>query len=234
MGNAAATVRTAIFAVVFGGLTAGYCICAIMAAWFSQSLLRKVCSNWATLHHYCARFILGIRIRIEGNLDQGPALYVMKHEADFETFELMHIMKQPAPIAKGELGEIPVWGYVARIYGMVLIDRAGGAATLRKMRKQVKARIAENRPVVLFAEGTRVSHGTVAPLRSGFAGLYKLLSLPVIPVAVDSGRLIRKGRFARLPGTITFKVGEMIPPGLERAEIEGKTLTAINALNRTD
>jgi 1-acyl-sn-glycerol-3-phosphate acyltransferase len=74
-----------------------------------------------------------------------------------------------------------------------------------------------------------VPHGREAPLQSGFAGLYKLLGLPVVPIAVDSGPLYHR-RWKRA-GTITFRVGETIPPGLPREEIEARVLAAINVLN---
>jgi len=38
--------------------------------------------------------------------------------------------------------------------------------------------------VVSFPEGTRVPHGSRPPLQAGFAGLYKLLGLPVVPLAL--------------------------------------------------
>ena len=58
------------------------------------------------------------------------------------------------------------------------------------------------------------------PLQSGFAGLYKLLGLPVIPIAVNSGVLCPKDSVIRHSGVMTYKIGEEIPPGLPREEIE--------------
>ena len=51
----------------------------------------------------------------------------------------------------------------------------------------------------------------------------------MVPVAVDSGRVwgssLPKGK-----GTIHFLIGEPIPPGLRRDEIESQVFAAINAL----
>jgi len=84
--------------------------------------------------------------------------------------------------------------------------------------------------VAIFPEGTRVPPGERPELRSGFAGLYRALNLPVVPIAVDSGQLWGRGLLKR-PGLVTFKVGETIPPGLKRDEIEARVHAAINALN---
>ena len=55
--------------------------------------------------------------------------------------------------------------------------------------RAAEAAIAEGRPIMIFPEGTRVPPGETPPLQPGFAGLYRVLKLPVVPVAVDSGRL---------------------------------------------
>jgi 1-acyl-sn-glycerol-3-phosphate acyltransferase len=82
---------------------------------------------------------------------------------------------------------------------------------------------------VIFPEGTRVPHGSKPSLQAGFAGLYKLLGLPVVPIAVDSG--LTYHRVIKRPGRITYKVGETIPAGLPREEVEARVHAAINALN---
>ena len=61
-------------------------------------------------------------------------------------------------------------------------------------------------------------------------GVERVVELePVVPVAVDSGRL--KHGWIRLPGTITYRVCEEIPPGLPRDEAEARIHAAINSLN---
>ena len=85
------------------------------------------------------------------------------------------------------------------------------------------------RPLVIFPEGTRVPHGTRPELRAGFAGLYKLLNLEVVPVAVNSGPLYH--RLWKRSGTIILRFGEPIPSGLPRDEIEQRVWSAINQLN---
>jgi 1-acyl-sn-glycerol-3-phosphate acyltransferase len=70
------------------------------------------------------------------------------------------------------------------------------------------------------------------PLQSGFAGLYRALGLPVVPVALDTGRTWG----ANLPkraGTVHIRVGDVIPAGLKREEIEARVHAAINALELT-
>jgi 1-acyl-sn-glycerol-3-phosphate acyltransferase len=98
------------------------------------------------------------------------------------------------------------------------------------MRKDAKAALSEGRSVLIFPEGTRVKPGEAPELRSGFAGLYRMLDLPVVPIAVKSGHVWTK-HGVKKPGVITFRFLDPIPPGLSRAEAEAKVHAGINALN---
>jgi 1-acyl-sn-glycerol-3-phosphate acyltransferase len=131
--------------------------------------------------------------------------------------------------AKQELFRIPGWGHSALVYGLVPVARDEGAKALRAMIASAKERAAAGRPLVIFPEGTRVPHGERPPLQAGFAGLYKLLGLPVVPIAVDSGATYH--RLIKRRGRITYKVGETIPVGLPRSEVEARVHAAMNALN---
>ena len=136
---------------------------------------------------------------------------------------------RPSVFAKAELMRLPLWGFAADRYGLVAVEREQGAKALRAMLNAAKKYSADGRPLLIFPEGTRVPHGQRAELQSGFAGLYKLLGLPVVACAIDSGPLYHR-RWKR-PGTVTFRFSEPIPPGLPREEIEQRVQDAINALN---
>ena len=76
--------------------------------------------------------------------------------------------------------------------------------------------LAEDRPVLIFPEGTRKKPGAPPDYKSGVAGLYGMLAVPCVPVALNSGAYWRG--FWKHPGTITLAFLEPIPPGLKRAE----------------
>ena len=195
----------------------------------SEKAMRWSVHGWSWYHRLCARWLLGIKVVIEGEMPNEGLLVAVKHESFFEAIDLPNLMDWPVPFPKIELAEIPGWGRAARQYGIVAVEREQGAKALRKMVADARTFAAQNRPLVIFPEGTRVPSGEHGQLQSGFAGLYKLLRLPVVPVAVNSGRLYH--RRWKKPGIITVRVGQRIEPGLPRAEIEARVEAAINALN---
>ncbi len=118
-------------------------------------------------------------------------------------------------------------------YGVIPVDRDGGAKALRALCSRAKAAMGQGRVFIFYPEGTRVRPGEAPPLKAGFAALYAVLRVPVVPVAIDSGNCNPRGRHLRFPGTITYRIGEPVPPGLPRAEAEARVYAAINALNIT-
>jgi len=225
-------VRSALYALVFYSWTAIAVFLAYPISLFGERAARGWAHAWARYHRWCCAWILGIRSRIEGTPPKGAVLVAAKHQSMFETIEIMLMLDEPAMVLKRELAKIPFWGWIVTAYGAIPVDRAGGAVALRQMMRAAEAAIQHGRPILIFPEGTRVAPGETPPLQPGFVGLYRALKLPVVPVALDSGRLWPRRRFAKRPGIVTMRFGEPIPPGLKRAEIEARVHAAINALER--
>ena len=222
--------RSLAFYAVFYGMTVPYVLVALLALPFGAKSLRAVANSWSAFHRACVRHILGIEVIEEGERPRGAAFYAFKHESFFDALDLACTLQNPVAFAKVELFKIPLWGRAARAYGTVPVARKEGAKALRFMLAEAERQKAAGRPFAIFPEGTRVLHGSQPPLRPGFAGLYKLLGLPVVPVAIDSGPLY--AGFWKKRGRITVRFGEPVPPGLPRAEVEQRVHAGINALNR--
>ena len=223
------TARALAFSLIFFPATILIAAAGLAAGLFATAPALAVVQGWARLHHWLARNILGIRTQVEGMVPEGSYLIAAKHQSMFETIEMLLIARSPVIVLKRELAYLPVFGAMTRRYGVIPVDREAGAKALREMLTGAKAAVASGRPVLIYPEGTRVAPGTSPPLRAGFAGIYRALGLPVVPVALDSGRVWGRGLDKR-SGTIRFKIGEVIPPGLRRDEVEARVHAAINVL----
>ncbi|RTL17730.1 MAG: 1-acyl-sn-glycerol-3-phosphate acyltransferase, partial [Sphingomonadaceae bacterium] len=153
-----------------------------------------------------------------------------KHQAMFETLELQLLLGGPAMVIKRELSRIPFWGWAALQYGGIVADREASATALRAMMRDAKALKAEGRSILIYPEGTRVAPGEQPPLQSGFAGLYRALGMPCVPVALNTG-VVWPRHGPKRPGVVTIRIGDVIPAGLPRDAIEARVHAAINVLD---
>ena len=221
--------RSLTYAALFYPATFLWVVATLVASLFGRRPIHAVVLNWVEMHRFLAKHVLGIRTRVEGAMPRGAYLIAVKHQSAFETTEMVRLTNLPVIVMKKELADIPLFGRVTRLYGIIAVERSAGAKALRAMVAEGQRAKAAGRSVIIYPEGTRVRPGDTPPLQSGFAGLYRALGLPVVPVALDSGRIWGRGLDKR-SGTITFKVGETIPAGLKRDEIEARVHAAINAL----
>ncbi|MEO8453620.1 MAG: lysophospholipid acyltransferase family protein [Sphingomicrobium sp.] len=222
-------VRSLLFAAIFYPATFLWVLGGLVASLFGRGPTLAVVLSWVELNQRLCQDVLGIRTRVIGAIPPGPHLIAVKHQSMFETLEMVRLSRLPVIVLKKELADIPLFGLLTRRYGVIPVERAAGAKALRAMVEAGKEALKSGRSVIIYPEGTRVRPGESPPLRPGFAGLYRALGLAVIPVAVDSGRLWGRGLLKR-SGVVTVMIGETIPAGLKRDEIEERVHRAINAL----
>jgi len=230
VGSPLDVVRSLAFYLLFYLGSIPYVVGAALAMPVAERLFQRIVTGWSAYHRFCARWLLGIRTRVEGAIPTEPVIIALRHESFFEAIDLPTLLDDPVIVAKAELMNIPLWGLAAQRWGLIAVRREDGAKALRAMVAEARARTAVGRPLAIFPEGTRIAAGQEGELQSGFAALYKLLKLPVVPVAVNSGGLYH--RWFKRPGTVIYRFGEAIPPGLPREEIEARVSAAITAFNR--
>ncbi len=183
---------------------------------------------WARVSFWGLKYIAGMDYEVRGreNIPDGPAIYASKHLSMWETVATHVLFPDPAIVMKRQLLWVPGYGWYAKSAKMIVIDREGGAKTIRSLIADAKAAIADNRQVVIFPEGTRRPLDAGADYKPGIAALYGALDVPCVPIAHNSGLYWPRRGFARKPGKVIVEVLPAIPPGLKRqafmAELEGR------------
>jgi 1-acyl-sn-glycerol-3-phosphate acyltransferase len=224
-----ALIRNLAFTLIFYPGTVFAVLLGFPAALFGSRVLTAVVIAWARWHRWCARWLLGVRSQIEGDIPSGPVLVAAKHQSNFETVEMLLYVREPAVVLKRELADIPGWGWVAKRYGVIPVDRDGGAGALRRMLKAGQDAVAAGRPLAIFPEGTRIPPGQQPPLQAGFAGLYRAFGIPSSrsrSTAAGSGPAGASSR----SGYRHRALRRANPAGAARKEIEARVHAAINAL----
>ena len=224
-------VRSLLFAAVF------YAVSTIAAIAMTPLLLGPrrwiivTIGVWARVVMVFLRVICGVKVEVRGRqfMPTGPALIAAKHQGMFDTIAPFAFLPDAAYVLKKELLIIPFYGWYSIKGGMIAVDRAGHAAALKKLVKDTRERMAEDRQVVIFPEGTRKDPGAAPDYKPGIAALYRDLGLPCTPVATNSGVHWPAHGFLRRPGTVVFEFLEPIPAGLKRGEFMKERQARIEA-----
>ena len=225
--------RSFIFNALFMTITALAAIIAMVLLPFHARVMRCFIRHWARLIIWVMRLVCGIRVEVTGleHIAPGAAIIASKHQSAFDTFVWPALLDQPSYVLKRELLNLPFWGRVARHSGAVAVDRDGGGAALRGMVRDARRVLDEDRPLVIFPEGTRSAPGERLPYQPGVAALVMGSGVPCYPVATNSGQHWGRRAFHKLPGVISISILPALPPGLTRkplmealeAQIEAET-----------
>lgn len=174
---------------------------------------------WLAGLRAAAWHVAGVRYRIEGleNLPAGPAIIAAKHQSAWDTFLFHGLLADPAYVLKRELFRIPLVGWYIKAVGMIGIDRSAGASALKAMLRACGAALADERQVIIFPEGTRTAPGESVAYHPGVAALYQRFpDIPLVPVALNSGRAWGRKAFLKHPGVVTVRILPPMEPGLDR------------------
>jgi 1-acyl-sn-glycerol-3-phosphate acyltransferase len=176
---------------------------------------------WARMTIAAVRVICGLRIEISGteNLPAGGALIAAQHQSALDIMVWLRLLPRPAFVLKQELLKFPLFGSLMPPAGMIAVDRAGGAASLRKMLEECRDAIADGKQIVIFPEGTRVAPGVPGKLQPGIVALAKALNVPVVPAATDSGLRWGRKAFTKRPGVVKVRIFPVLPAGLRREDV---------------
>lgn len=231
LAHAVAFARSAIYSLVS---TTCFVLASALGApilLFPADRFRWVFGAWARFDMALLRIIVGQRRVVLGreNIPAGAALVASKHQAAWETVALVPLLPRATIILKKELMRIPLYGHYARHFGMIPVDRAAGPSALKQLAADAARALADDVQIVIFPEGTRRPVGAPPNYKPGAIFLYERLGVPMVPVAVNSGVLWPRGRFARYPGTVTVSFLPPIPPGRPRAEVRAGLQAAIEA-----
>jgi 1-acyl-sn-glycerol-3-phosphate acyltransferase len=179
-----------------------------------------VMETWARVAAFGARWICGIKYEVRGleHLPDGPVMIASKHQSTYDTVAPILFTKRPVYVLKQELLDMPIFGWYCQKAGLIAIDRDGQMSALRKMIAQAKERFEQGRPLIIFPEGTRQELDAAPDYKIGVAGIYTMLGVPCVPMALNTGTVWPAKGFMRYPGTAVFEFLPVIPPGLKRAE----------------
>jgi 1-acyl-sn-glycerol-3-phosphate acyltransferase len=180
---------------------------------------------------YCGKFLayyiililklfLNTKVIFHGleNLKKVEKFFIASaHQSMFETFVLQAPLHFPIFILKKELLKIPLFGWYLKKIGSIEIIRETTTKDNLNFFDKIKDTIQKNnRPLLIFPQGTRVKFNDRRPFKKGVGRIYNSLQLPCVPVALNSGKIWPKNSFIMYPGNIHVSFLTPIESGLEK------------------
>ncbi len=220
MGGLRSIIGSGLYNIVFIGWTAVSVTIMILFLPFPRPVMQRAVKIWAWSQHWALKFLVGLDFEIRGeeNIVHGAAIYASKHQSAWDTYVFYLLFSDPSYVLKKELVKIPVWGWMARKCAAISVDREGGASALKALVRDTRQRLGDDRPVILFPEGTRTRPGTHKPYHPGIAALYSQCEAPVIPVALNSGLFWGRRSYTKQSGTIIIEFLPAMPTGMKRRD----------------
>lgn len=218
--------RSLLFLLCQIVLTIPFSLLILLAAPIPPLPRYRFITLWARVVIWLARWVLGIRYRVEGleNLPAGPAVVLSKHQSAWETIAYQLIFPPMSFVLKKSLLRIPFFGWGLALFSPIAIDRGAGREALRQLENQGRARLQSGFWVLVFPEGTRVAPGEQGQYQIGGPYLAAKAGVPVLPVAHNAGRCWPKNAFIKRPGEITVVIGPPIPTqGKKPAQVQAET-----------
>jgi 1-acyl-sn-glycerol-3-phosphate acyltransferase len=212
-------IRSALFNIAFWSWI-GILGIGLPVALIYRPFVFVIARLWAHGTLWLLRVLCGITHEVRGRqyMPEGASLIACKHQSAWETIVFWTLLRRPAFVLKRELIFFPVFGWYLILLKCIYIDRKGGTKALKSMLREAEIRKQENRPIVIFPEGTRIRPGEPSTYHPGVAALYHHLELPVVPVALNSGLLWKKNAFVKTPGKIIIEFLPPIAPGMKSRE----------------
>lgn len=211
----------AIFAVVF-----------LPWALVSPAGAFSACHNYTRWVAFSARWLLGLRCEVRGEVPQDPVVVAAKHQSFLDILMIFGALPRPFFIMKKELIWAPILGWYALRLGCIPVDRGKRGQAIKTMLARVASGKVQGGQLVIFPQGTRVAPGASKPYKIGIGALYKDLGQDCVPVATNVGVFWPRHGILRQPGTAVVEFLPRVPAGLPVEEFMTRIETAIET--RTD
>ena len=191
---------------------------------FSYRVRFGFVSQWARFNLWSVGFLCGLGFEVRGteHIPDEVGVVFCKHQSTWETLALQQVLPDQAWVLKQELLRVPVFGWGLKSLEPIAIDRNAGRRAVDQVVREGRDRLAKDRWIVVFPEGTRIGVGETKKFGIGGVMLAKKAGADILPIAHNAGCYWPRRGFIKRAGVIQMVIGEPIGT-------TGKSLKEINA-----
>lgn len=214
--------RASLFLLGLAVITPPFSFVAILTCWLPPLWRYHIIGQWNRLTVLLLRLCCGIRHELRGEEQLPPPPYVIcaNHQSAWETIAFYQLFPRASFVVKRSLLLIPFFGWGLYLaMEPIPIDRSAKMEALRQVMARGRKKMERGLVVVVFPQGTRTPPGERAPFQPSAALLASEAGVPLVPVALNSGRCWPGGigGLDKRAGTITVSVGPPIATAGRRA-----------------
>jgi len=130
-----------------------------------------------------AFFFLNVKLEKEGQMHDGPALYICNHRSFIDPIIVCRYVDAYI-IAKAEVASMPVLNTGAKFTGIIYVKRESRDSR-HAAREMMSSTIQGGHNVLVFPEGTIASDPHTLPFRPGSFAEMARLGIPIVPIALE-------------------------------------------------
>ena len=161
-----------------------YCVITIVLVVLAMKIdnknHRKYRRIWAKFQRYFIRY----KVKQIGEFDESADLIVINHRSMLDIIILEEVHpRNLAWVAKKEIGKIKILGGIISLPRMIALDRSNPRSIVSLI-KDAKDRLANNRVIAIFPEGTRGRGEKMLKFQEGAKILATKLNLRIQPIVL--------------------------------------------------
>lgn len=204
-------IRSSIFNLCYYLLIAISCVFLLPTLFLPRKFFLGVVYYFVNTTAFLEKRILGLNYEIRGqeNLPKdGKYIIASKHQSAYETTKLHILFKDPAIVLKKELLNIPLWGWYLAKSDQIAINRSTPKKAIESIKSEAQRVAKQNRPIIIFPQGTRVHPDTKSqkrPYKVGVVRVQEATERPIIPLALNTGTFYPRNAWIKKPGTVIFE-----------------------------
>ncbi len=200
------TVQVYVAMVVMG-------IVFLPGALVSRRVARFACRSYARYAMWCARWMLGIRTEVRGEVPTDEVMVAAKHQSFLDILMIFAALPRAKFIMKRELLWTPAIGQYALRIGCVPVNRGKRGQAIQRMLSDVAKGRADPGQLVIYPQGTRVAPHVKRPYKVGTVALFRELGQDCVPVATNVGLFWPRDGITKRPGLAVVEFLPRIPAG---------------------
>ena len=211
-----------IFFIVFYFFTVFFAIFSLPLLFLPRKYLSVSLKLWSKFLSTLLYFFFKIEYKIFGEFKYKQVIYSIQHQSVWETIVLAdQLPGSMAIIMKKELISLPIIGWLFRHSGAIPLNRGRHIQSMRRLLLGSENAIKKGDSIIIYPQGTRVMPGVKKPYLPGVYAIYKHLNIPVVPIALNSGKFWYKF-YLNGPGEIKVTILPAILPGMGKIEFMSK------------